>query len=204
MGGAAAGPRPPPARRRADCFRSAMVSGGGGPSGRLRWRLREVATVCPRALAPGHFAWHRKISPAAALDDWEGMAWHVLSEDRPECGNRGGVCRHLDDTSLAAVAVRRDRGVFLGKNSSFWLGFPGRGLGFRKTKPTSGREVGFGYSVSCSSVVPLPVRCCAAFRGGYLVCLPGGESLQTHAGLHASLMGGLSGNCVRCAVHGSE
>jgi len=34
----------------------------------------------------------------------------------------------------AAGAVRRRTAVFLGKNSSFSLGFPGRGLGFRKTK----------------------------------------------------------------------
>ena len=110
--------------------------GGGSPRAASGGVPQGIWLARPASHRSVQVARRRKISPTSALSGRDGMAGH----NRPK-GTAGMRCAGVGKGVVisttrapAAGAVRTaDRG-FLGKNPSFSLGFPGRGLGFRKTK----------------------------------------------------------------------
>ena len=114
---ASAGSPPPPPR----VWRGARFQAADGLRGRFRRPIPGIGPGAPRPFADG----------AGRREGWLSSTGRRMG---PESGTEEGVRRHHDGASLGGRCGRlTDRG-FLGKNPSFSLGFPGRGLGFRKTK----------------------------------------------------------------------
>ena len=113
-----------------DGFQSAA-----GLHGRLPAACPGIWLARPASHRSVQVARRRKISPASALNGRDGMAGRNQPKGTAGCGApRFARRRHRDGAGLGCrCGPSADRG-FLGKNPSFSLGFPGRGLGFRKTK----------------------------------------------------------------------